>query len=77
VPGKYVEYDRVKDLTHLSNVLHNAVNFFEIILSDVMVTGECLSNEEVGDSTKMSIQEKSTSGDVPEPEGKPTRSANY
>jgi len=74
MPGKYVEYDGVKDLTHLSNVLYNAVNFLQIILSDVMITGECLSNEEVGDSTKMSIQENSASGETPEPEGKPTGS---
>jgi len=56
VPGKYVEYDGVKDLNHLSNVLHNAVNFLQIILSDTMITEECQTDEEVGDSTPLPIQ---------------------
>ena len=67
VPGKYVEYDGAKDLTHLSNVLHNAVNFLQIILSDVVITGECQNAEGVGDST---IQEGSATMEALEPEGK-------
>ena len=67
-PGKYVEYDGVKDLTHLSNVLHNAVNFLQIILSDVVITEECQNDDGVGDST---IQEGSaTYHETLEPEGK-------
>jgi len=74
VPGKYVEYDGVKDLTYLSNVLHNAVNFLQILFSDLMTNGECQNDEAMGDSIQMPIQEGSTSGETPEPEGKPTES---
>ena len=67
VPGKYIEYDGAKDLTHLSNVLHNAVNFLQIILSDVVITEECRNDDGVGDST---IQEGSATMEALEPEGK-------
>ena len=71
VPGKYVEYDGVKDLTHLSNVLHNAINFLQIILSDVMITGECLNDGEVGDSTTVPIQGDLATREAFEPQGEP------
>jgi len=71
VPGKYVEYNGVKELAHLSNVLHNAINFLQIILSDVMITGECLNDEEVGDSTPLPIQGGPATREAFEPQGGP------
>jgi len=41
VPGKYVEYDGVKDLILLSNILYNVV----ISLSNLMITGKCQNNK--------------------------------
>ena len=71
VPGKYVEYDEAKDLTHLSNVLHNAVNLLHMILSDHQITTECQNDEGVGDFTPLPIQGGPATREALEPEGKP------
>jgi len=65
VPGKYIPYDGTEDLTHLINVLHDGVNFLDVILPDFLITREC---QGIVDSTP---QEGSATSEAPEPDGKP------
>ena len=55
-----------KCATHLINVLHDGVNFLEVILPDfLMITGECQG------TVDSPPQEGSATSEAPESDGKP------